>query len=160
MDRESTCQEIFYGNARAASTYVQKYTIQSSELLLRSIQYGSMVLNVTKFLEEHPGGAEVLIDSAGKDATKDFDIIGHSKAAKSMLLKYQVGVVEGFIFQDVGNAEEFIHEGTPGKEMTAFVIKNDMVTKYSKILEFFVPLMVVCFYFGYRCLARVAENNY
>ncbi|KAE9457225.1 hypothetical protein C3L33_10873, partial [Rhododendron williamsianum] len=47
------------------------------------------VVNVTKFLEEHPGGEEVLIESAGKDATKEFDDIGHSKAAKEMLLKYQ-----------------------------------------------------------------------
>ncbi|PIA33079.1 hypothetical protein AQUCO_04200082v1 [Aquilegia coerulea] len=116
------------------------------------------VLNVTKFLEEHPGGAEVLIESAGKDATKDFDDIGHSKAAKSMLLKYQVGVLEGFIFRDV-DIKEVVHEETRGKGMTASVIKNDKVTQYSKIVEFFVPLMVAG-YFVYRSLTRDAESNY
>ncbi|KAK0576479.1 hypothetical protein LWI29_018138 [Acer saccharum] len=52
------------------------------------------VLNVTKFLELHPGGEEVLIESAGKDATKEFENIGHSSAAKKLLIKYQVGFSE------------------------------------------------------------------
>lgn len=52
----------------------------------------SWVLNVTKFLEEHPGGEEALLESAGKNATKEFKVVGHSKAAKNLLLTYQVGL--------------------------------------------------------------------
>ena len=37
------------------------------------------VYNVTKFLTEHPGGEEVLLNLAGKDATQCFDDIGHSQ---------------------------------------------------------------------------------
>ncbi|KAK8572469.1 hypothetical protein V6N12_028522 [Hibiscus sabdariffa] len=48
-----------------------------------------LVLNVTKFLEEHLGGEEVLLESAGKDATKEFDDIGHSTPAKNLAFKYQ-----------------------------------------------------------------------
>ncbi|EEF52309.1 cytochrome B5, putative [Ricinus communis] len=57
------------------------------------------VLNVTKFLEEHPGG-EVLIESAGKDAKKEFKDIGHGKAAENMLLKYLVVVIAGNSFKE------------------------------------------------------------
>lgn len=35
-----------------------------------------------KFHLQHPGGEEVLIEAAGKDATVDFDDVGHSISAK------------------------------------------------------------------------------
>ncbi|VVC98195.1 unnamed protein product [Leptidea sinapis] len=34
------------------------------------------VYNVTEFLEEHPGGLEVLMELAGKDASEAFEDIG------------------------------------------------------------------------------------
>ena len=40
------------------------------------------VYDVTKWLEDHPGGEEVLLDLAGADATEDFEDIGHSQASK------------------------------------------------------------------------------
>eukprot|EP00171_Calliarthron_tuberculosum_P021116 IDg21116t1 len=52
------------------------------------------VYDTTKYLYEHPGGAASILIYAGKDATDDFNSI-HSNSAKEMLLKYQVGVVEG-----------------------------------------------------------------
>ncbi|KAE8665201.1 Cytochrome b5 [Hibiscus syriacus] len=76
------------------------------------------VLNVTKFLEEHPGGEEVLLESAGKDATKEFNDIGHSKTAKNLVFKYQVGVIQGYSsnnnehFQDL----PFIRKTEVGRE--------------------------------------------
>merc|ERR1712183_458517 len=36
------------------------------------------VYDVTKFLDEHPGGEEILIESAGKDSTEAFEGVGHS----------------------------------------------------------------------------------
>ncbi|KAL5559142.1 hypothetical protein UlMin_035353 [Ulmus minor] len=117
------------------------------------------VLDITKFLEEHPGGEEVLLESAGKDATKDFEDIGHSKAAKDLLLKYQVGVLQGYNFQETDKDVPFKESKT--KEMSAFVIKNDHSgTKYAALLEFFVPLLVAGSYFGYRFLTRAAELSY
>lgn len=116
------------------------------------------VLDVTKFLEEHPGGAEVLLESAGKDATKDFDDIGHSKGAKSLLLKYQVGVLQGYKIQDAD--KDVSLKESKNKVMTAFVIKDDPVPKYAIFLEFFVPLLVAGSYFGYRFLSQAAEVAY
>ncbi|KAL7373830.1 hypothetical protein ABVT39_015030 [Epinephelus coioides] len=42
------------------------------------------VYDVTKFLEEHPGGEEVLREQAGGDATESFEDVGHSTDAREM----------------------------------------------------------------------------
>ncbi|GER50776.1 cytochrome b5 [Striga asiatica] len=49
------------------------------------------VYNVTSFIDEHPGGADILLASTGKDATAEFDDVGHSHEAWAMLEKYYVG---------------------------------------------------------------------
>ncbi|KAK9843403.1 hypothetical protein WJX81_000599 [Elliptochloris bilobata] len=53
------------------------------------------VHDVTKFLDEHPGGFDIILSSTGKDATEDFEEIGHSNSAKEMLTKYVIGKYEG-----------------------------------------------------------------
>ncbi|KAL2845650.1 hypothetical protein BJY01DRAFT_263567 [Aspergillus pseudoustus] len=49
------------------------------------------VYDVTKYLEDHPGGAAVLIEVAGTDATQAFEDIGHSDEARQQLEPYYVG---------------------------------------------------------------------
>ncbi|KAJ8796516.1 hypothetical protein J1605_002113 [Eschrichtius robustus] len=39
------------------------------------------VYNLSKFLEEHPAGGEVLREQAGGDATENFEDVGHSTHA-------------------------------------------------------------------------------
>lgn len=52
------------------------------------------VYDVTAFMEEHPGGDEVLLACTGKDATADFVDIGHSDSAKEMMPQYCIGEVD------------------------------------------------------------------
>ena len=47
--------------------------------------------DVTKYLDEHPGGAEVMLDVAGQDADEFFEDIGHSKDARKELTKHYIG---------------------------------------------------------------------
>ncbi|EDW71968.1 uncharacterized protein Dwil_GK10686 [Drosophila willistoni] len=49
------------------------------------------IYDVTEFLNEHPGGEEVLIEQAGKDATENFEDVGHSNDAREMMRKYKIG---------------------------------------------------------------------
>ncbi|XP_037724574.1 cytochrome b5 isoform X1 [Drosophila subpulchrella] len=49
------------------------------------------VYDVTQFRLEHPGGEDTLVDVAGRDATKDFNDVGHSSEAREMLKKYYIG---------------------------------------------------------------------
>eukprot|EP00008_Paramoeba_atlantica_P006860 CAMPEP_0201487296 /NCGR_PEP_ID=MMETSP0151_2-20130828/12194_1 /ASSEMBLY_ACC=CAM_ASM_000257 /TAXON_ID=200890 /ORGANISM="Paramoeba atlantica, Strain 621/1 / CCAP 1560/9" /LENGTH=199 /DNA_ID=CAMNT_0047872295 /DNA_START=130 /DNA_END=729 /DNA_ORIENTATION=- len=52
------------------------------------------VLDVTKFLEDHPGGDEKILEHAGGDATEDFEYTGHTDEAKDKFDGFQVGVVK------------------------------------------------------------------
>jgi len=50
------------------------------------------VYDLTIFQNEHPGGSEILVDRAGKNATIDFENIGHSQNALELMKKYFIGV--------------------------------------------------------------------
>mmetsp|Transcript_51235 Transcript_51235/g.130161 ORF Transcript_51235/g.130161 Transcript_51235/m.130161 type:complete len:135 (-) Transcript_51235:124-528(-) len=47
------------------------------------------------FLEEHPGGPDVITCLAGKDATSDYEDIAHSDTAREWTSKYIIGYKEG-----------------------------------------------------------------
>ncbi|PNJ29086.1 CYB5A isoform 2 [Pongo abelii] len=49
------------------------------------------VYDLTKFLEEHPGGEEVLREQAGGDATENFEDVGHSTDAREMSKTFIIG---------------------------------------------------------------------
>lgn len=49
------------------------------------------VYDITNFSCDHPGGAEVLFDCGGCDATEAFDEVGHSIDALNMLNPYYIG---------------------------------------------------------------------
>merc|ERR1712018_189928 len=49
------------------------------------------VYDVTKFLDEHPGGEEILMENAGIDSTEAFEDVGHSSDAREMLKDYFIG---------------------------------------------------------------------
>merc|ERR1711892_632323 len=49
------------------------------------------VYDITKFLDEHPGGEEILIINAGADATENYEDVGHSSDARDMLEEYYIG---------------------------------------------------------------------
>jgi nitrate reductase (NAD(P)H) len=56
--------------------------------------YEGRVYDATPFLKEHPGGADSILLVAGTDATDEFNAI-HSSKAKTMLIEYYIGDLEG-----------------------------------------------------------------
>ncbi|XP_017136484.1 cytochrome b5 [Drosophila miranda] len=49
------------------------------------------VYDVTKFLSEHPGGEDLLLEYGGKDASKAFRQAGHSSDAEKDLKNFKIG---------------------------------------------------------------------
>ncbi|KAH9300866.1 hypothetical protein KI387_012449, partial [Taxus chinensis] len=104
------------------------------------------VYDVTKFLEEHPGGDEVLIESSGRDATQDFEDVGHSAAAQELMESYLVGVLDGYegdvahIKKATTSATALKKENVAFKEIPASIIQDDQPSSIMKLLQFLVPL--------------------
>ncbi|KAI1084817.1 cytochrome B5 [Whalleya microplaca] len=54
------------------------------------------VYDVTKYIHDHPGGADVLVEAAGSDASEAFDNAGHSEDAFEIMADYRVGKLKGY----------------------------------------------------------------
>ncbi|XP_064466527.1 cytochrome b5-like isoform X2 [Ornithodoros turicata] len=66
---------------------IEKHNEKNSAWLL----IHNSVYDVTKFMDEHPGGEEVLLEQAGKHATEAFEDVGHSTDARELMKQYQIG---------------------------------------------------------------------
>nr|GMD80577.1 cytochrome B5-like [Ipomoea batatas] len=91
--------------------------------------------NVTNFLNEHPGGEDVLLAAAGKDASEEFEDAGHGSAARLMLDEFYVGEVD----TDTVGAAAYIppeqpKDGDPGESSRRINFE---------LLRFLLPLTVL-----------------
>ncbi|KAH8971107.1 hypothetical protein BDL97_02G125200 [Sphagnum fallax] len=101
--------------------------------------------DVTRFLEEHPGGDEVLLSATGKDATDDFEDVGHSSSARSMMQDYYVGDVDPASFPSKPTY-------APAKQAT---YNPDKSSEFLiKILQFLVPLAILGLAVAVRFLTK------
>nr|GMD28012.1 cytochrome B5 [Ipomoea batatas] len=99
------------------------------------------VYDVTKFLEDHPGGDEVLLSSTGKDATDDFEDVGHSSSARAMMDEYYVGDIDS---STIPSKNKY----TPPKQPHYNQDKtSDFIVK---LLQFLVPLIILGVAVGVR----------
>lgn len=73
--------------------FTRKEVADSNKKETNTFIIDNQVYDVAKFLDEHPGGHEVLMNVAGKDATEDFEDIGHSLDAKDLMKKFRIGEI-------------------------------------------------------------------
>lgn len=51
------------------------------------------VLDLSKFVEDHPGGIDVILEEAGRDMSISYENIGHSDAAQKLALEHTIGLL-------------------------------------------------------------------
>ncbi|KAL2932931.1 Cytochrome b5 [Bienertia sinuspersici] len=107
------------------------------------------VYDVTKFLEDHPGGDDVLLSATGKDATDDFEDVGHSSTARAMMDEMHVGDIDtatipSKVEYKPPKQPHYNHDKTP-----EFVIK---------VLQFLVPLLILGFAVGMRFYTKQSSE--
>jgi len=77
------------------TTELKKYSLEEVNKHISSescwVIIHDKVYDMSKFLDEHPGGEEVLLEVAGKVATEPFEDVGHSTDAREMMQEYLIG---------------------------------------------------------------------
>ncbi|RHZ62478.1 uncharacterized protein CDV56_108811 [Aspergillus thermomutatus] len=73
------------------------------------------VYDVSKYVQDHPGGPDVLIDVAGQDATAAYEDVGHSEDANEILETYFIGTLKDAVEYKRPTAVRLIQQ-TPAKE--------------------------------------------
>ncbi|XP_018574981.1 cytochrome b5-like [Anoplophora glabripennis] len=111
MDKMSTIfTSDLFTNTTAATTKVEPYASTTSTSIFEDYKTFSLeevswhdtlgdcwiiiydrIYDVTDFLQEHPGGADILLDYAGRDATVAFRGSGHSSHAIRTLERFCIG---------------------------------------------------------------------
>lgn len=79
------------------------------------------VYDVTKFLEEHPGGEEMLTEEAGQDATDSFEGFGHSSDARNLMKHYMIGELCEDDKQKTKQVQEKNHWGSYPDEASSWL---------------------------------------
>ncbi|XP_020592432.1 cytochrome b5 [Phalaenopsis equestris] len=75
------------------------------------------VYDVTKYLDDHPGGDDVLISATGRDSTEEFEDAGHSKTARELMKDYCVGEIDKSHVNVISELEIFTKEKPSNYEL-------------------------------------------
>ncbi|KZT29405.1 cytochrome b5 [Neolentinus lepideus HHB14362 ss-1] len=97
------------------------------------------IYDVTNFIDEHPGGDEVMLAEAGKDATEAFEDVGHSDEARAMMPAMLVG---DFGSLDLKNTAKSAVSGNPPEFEGAVQTGSNVM--------YFIPLSLLVAYFAWR----------
>ncbi|CAK9869535.1 unnamed protein product [Sphagnum jensenii] len=110
------------------------------------------VYDVTKFLDDHPGGDEVLLQTAGTDATDEFDDAGHSDNAKVQM--------EDFYLGDCAELLKTKDKDVSAKDhiLNATESTTESVGILSKFLQFLIPLALFGIAVAIRRYGNEGEN--
>ena len=92
-DAKTPPARLFFADARAMPDRVAVSAAADACVLV----VDGRALDVTAFLDQHPGGGELLTEFRGRDASLAFDEVGHSFFARAMLDAYVVFAPERFV---------------------------------------------------------------
>ncbi|KAH9045366.1 cytochrome b5-like heme/steroid binding domain-containing protein [Lactarius pseudohatsudake] len=101
------------------------------------------VYDVTKFIDEHPGGDEVILSEAGKDATEAFEDVGHSDEARALLPGFLVGEFE----KGPNEVKAKVYQST------AAAAAMEKTVEQTSNAFYVVPLAALVAYFAWRFYA-------
>lgn len=115
-------------------TYTYKEVADAEGLVI----INDKVYNVLEFVNEHPGGDEIIMEFFGQDCTQDFEDIGHSPDAHKTLKKLYVG--------DIDTASEKVAQETAASTEQS---SSDQAPDFKKIAALLFILAAYLLYKGF-----------
>ncbi|XP_024359923.1 cytochrome b5 [Physcomitrium patens] len=106
------------------------------------------VYDISTFMDDHPGGDDVLLQAAGRDATEEFDNVGHSKAAIAQMETFHVGECPEVLKKNLAT-EEGVESETRKSTYKIGI--------WSKIFEFMVPALLLGVAFALRNFGKNSD---
>lgn len=104
----------------------------------------SKIYDVTPFLSEHPGGEDILLDASGRDATREFEDVGHSDEARAQLSELFVGNLRRATEEEMRQAAE---EAKLRGESSS---KPASTTVFKSLAKWFLPLALLVLAYAIR----------
>ncbi|OBZ70508.1 Cytochrome b5 [Grifola frondosa] len=108
------------------------------------------VYDVTKFIDEHPGGDEVILAESARDATEAFEDVGHSDEARALLADLYIG--------DFEKTDELKTKGSVQSSGSSNAV-NTAVQQGSNLM-YFVPLAMLGAYSAWRYYSSGASSSH
>ncbi|EFJ30841.1 hypothetical protein SELMODRAFT_170012 [Selaginella moellendorffii] len=112
------------------------------------------VYDVTNFLVDHPGGEDALLAVAGKDASQDFEEVGHSDSAKEQMEQFLVGFVEGYAGDKDSRPAKRSAVEEEEEEPVMRPLAIDPADRPSVFLKYVVPLLLLCLAFALQFFGK------
>ncbi|KAJ3021710.1 hypothetical protein HKX48_007996 [Thoreauomyces humboldtii] len=109
------------------------------------------VYDATKFLDEHPGGEEVMVEVGGQDASEAFEEIGHSDDARGLLTSMYLGDLS--LAAKSGKAAHKLADKAVSKATGAV---DSAKAKPTSTLFALIPLVVIVAFAAYKYLEQQA----
>lgn len=107
------------------------------------------VYDVTKFLLEHPGGEEVILDVGGQEATEAFNDVGHSADAREMMKEYLIGTIAP---DDSKNAKAPVITNNTNENVKDIIMSPTWT-------NFLIPIGIsILVYITYKSAQRIFPN--
>mmetsp|Transcript_11508 Transcript_11508/g.20800 ORF Transcript_11508/g.20800 Transcript_11508/m.20800 type:complete len:141 (-) Transcript_11508:1455-1877(-) len=97
------------------------------------------VYDVTKFLVEHPGGEDIMLDSSGRDASREFEDVGHSGDARAQLSQLLIGKLR----EETEEEKVLLEDLTKQGKLVPTSSSNTSPTPFATVLKFVFPIFIL-----------------
>ncbi|KAK7275410.1 hypothetical protein RIF29_16526 [Crotalaria pallida] len=112
------------------------------------------VYDVTPFLDDHPGGDEALLSATEKDATIDFEDVGHSDSAIEEMQKYYVGDIDTNTLPAAK-----VDNIPPPRQAVASSSSNESSGFVLKFLQYVLPLLILGFAYALQYYGKSSKPS-